>query len=116
MLTFLGGVCYGVVLVVVFALFLILTLMTYLELVDDFCAIKNMDSSDALWKMISRLGRCRVVCAVIVAFLWPVSITLYWVHQCVYSRVEHLEEMPIFLWVFLGFGKFKPKEKEQATT
>jgi amino acid transporter len=118
MLTFLGGVFYGIIAVVVFALFIVLTLMTYAEHVENFVEDEDMDGIVAFCEVIERLGVARFLIALAIAFLWPVSITLYLIFTFAFKG-KYLDELPVWarnllLWVFLGFGKFKTETREQA--
>lgn len=119
-LIFLCGVVYGVVSLVVAILFLALTLSAYVAFVDDFSTAQGgMDTVDAFQEMISRLGISCSLGALVVAFLWPVSVPLYVMLAYLFDHADgNAEETwvwKVLLWVFLGFGKFKPEKKEQAT-
>lgn len=120
MLIFLCGVVYGVVLLVMAILFLALTLTTYVEYVDDFSTAQGgMDTVDAFQEMIKRLGVSRLLSALVVAFLWPVSVLLYMIAAIALAlagrNTEETWVWKVLLWVFLGFGKFKSEKEKQAT-
>ena len=120
MLTFLGGVFYGIIAVVVLVFFLVLTMKTCLEHAsEDFLFDEDTESFMAFCEVIERLGVTRFLIALATAFFWPVSITLFLMFTLAF-REKYLDELPtwarnLLLWVFLGFGKFKPQKTKEIT-
>jgi hypothetical protein len=90
----------------------------YTEQVDDSWVDERMDSIDALWEMTCRLGMPHLLLIITFSFLWQLLVTLHVALYLVCGQ-KSLEELPVWarntiLWIFLGFGKFKPEAKEQA--
>ncbi len=111
---FFAGFSYGFCTMLAFCYLILLMGVTYDEHVTRLVPDED-DSLNAFLAIIKLIGFVR--CA-IVFIVWPVLICFLIILYLFYGNVYFVNIHPylqrILLWVFLGFGKFKPAIEKEA--
>ena len=102
---------YGYIAISVLVAYIILTVVMYENNVGEVLDASE-DIFDVFHVIPRMLGWTRFLSLCVIAILWPVSYSFFLLLGLL-TRRKTFNEFPlfiqrIFLWVFLGFGKFTP--------
>ena len=111
-LIFVIGILYGIISIAIFLIFLIFTAAAYNELGDGFHGEFHGYVKPVV-EIMRMLGVFRCICVGVIALLWPASIAAFSVLLIPSKKMSHPTLKPtrrqqMLLWLFLGFGKFRP--------
>lgn len=112
MLMFFGGFFYGIIFLGMLIYCLFLTATAYTKNIGELPG-KEDDTYGMVLASLSLLGIFRSLLWIVVAFLWPFSLTIL---RILVSWEKSHDGLPDWLgscaiWTFLCFGKFAPQEQ-----